>query len=168
MLAAQIPEVQWQIVRREMVISILINAFIPASIIFALNALPPERLFGSSSLVAAMVPAAGLATFVMTLIITLIIRKRVGAGVLSGFDWPQNQRGLYQFIPSNLFIRALALAFVAIVTLVPLGLVLSSLLHFTPLTKTEFLLFNIIFGSAVGFIMTHFIVLPALADRARP
>ena len=164
MLWAKVPAQQWQIVSKEMVVSTLLNAFGPAGIIFALNLTPPERLIGPNDVIAALVHAAGLATFAMTLILTYIVRKRVAAGTLPIFDWPQSQRGLYRYVPRHLILRALVLAVVAIILLVPFGLGITALLNIAPLSKLGFLLFNVAFGAVIGLVMTHFIVLCALAD----
>ena len=152
-----------------MVVSTLVNALVPPAIIFALNATPPQRLVGEDDVVAALVHAAGIATFAMTVILTLIVRKRVASGALPSFAWPPGERGLYRYLPRLLIVRALALAVVAVVLLVPVGLIVTALLNAAwadvlPLSKMTFLAFNAVFGAVIGLAMTHFIVLAALAD----
>lgn len=151
---------------QETVVSTCINAFLPAAIIWFLNVTPPQVLVGPNDILAALVPGAGAATFAMTLILTMIVRTRVIKGAVPVFDWPRAERGLYRFIPQNLLLRALVLAVMAIVIMVPLGLAVTALSGLLPLTKVGALIFNIIYGAAVGLLMTRFVVLPALADGA--
>ena len=151
---------------QETVVSTCINAFLPAGIIWFLNVTPPQVLIGPNDILAALVPGAGAATFAMTLILTMIVRTRVAKGVVATFDWPRAERGFYRFIPQNLLLRAIALAVMAMAIMVPLGLAVTALTGILPLTKVGALVFNIVYGAAVGLLMTRFVVLPALADGA--
>lgn len=156
-----------QAVRNETVVSIAINSLIPAAIIWFINASPPQTLTGDHGILGSMLPAAGLATLLMTLVLTNIVRFRVGKGALPALDWPRAERGAMAYIPQNLLLRAIALALLALVLLVPAGLVVVALIHILPLTKIGFLIFNLIYGAIVGLVMARFVVLPALADPVR-
>ena len=68
------------------------------------------------------------------------------------------------WIPANLILRAVALALLALILLVPAGLLVVALTNILPLTKVGFLFFNLLYGAAVGLVMARFVVLPALAD----
>ena len=153
-----------QAVRNETVVSIAINSLVPAVIIWFLDASPPQTLFGEHGILGAMVPAAGLATLMMTLALTNIVRVRVRKGALPALDWPRAERGAMAWIPGNLILRAIALALLALVLLVPTGLLVVWVIDILPLTKVGFLIFNLIYGAAVGLVMARFVVLPALAD----
>lgn len=150
---------------QETVVSTLINAVVPPAIVWFLKVPPPQALLGPHSILGAIVPASGLATLVMTLIITLIVRRRVASGQVQAFVWPQAERGAWRFIPEGLVLRALVLAITAIVLLVPVTFVIFAVAHILPLSRIGALISNIVFGAAVGLTMTRFIVLPALADK---
>ena len=153
-----------RIVRQETIVSVVINALVPAGIIWFLDAAPPGSLFGNHPLLAAILPAAGLATFMMTMILTTLIRLRVRKGVLPRLDWPTVERGMMRLIPANLVLRAGVLAVLAILLLVPTALLVIRVLGVLPFTKVEFLYFNLVFGAIVGLIMARFVVLHALSD----
>lgn len=149
---------------KETVISVLFNALVPAGIIWLLDVAPPRSLFGPDSILPPLIFGAGIATFGMTLVLTTIIRARLASGGLPNFDWPRDERGRYRWIPQKLLLRALALAAFAIVILVPAGLATAALTGILPLTKTGLLVFNLIYGTFMGMLMTRLVVLPALAD----
>lgn len=151
-------------VRQETVVSILINAILPSAIIWFLGVAPPLTLLGEHGIVGDMLPAAGLATLAMTLVLTNIVRMRVRKGALPALNWPREERGAMRFIPQNLLLRAVTLGLLAVVLLVPSGLAVVAVLDILPLTRVGFLVFNLIYGAFVGLIMARFVVLPALAD----
>lgn len=152
------------VLAQEMTVSTAINAILPAAIIWFLDVAPPQNLLGSNTILAAIVPASGLATFIMTIVLTFIIRMRVAKGGVPALIWPRSERGFYRVIPQNIFLRAAVLSISAVNLLVPITLALVNLLGVLPLTKFGALIFNIIFGAVVGLVMTRFVVLPALAD----
>jgi hypothetical protein len=156
-----------QAVRTETVVSIAINSLVPAAIIWFLDVPPPLTLFGEHAILGSLLPAAGLATLLMTLVLTNIVRVRVRKGSLPALNWPKAERGALAWIPGNLILRAIALALLALVLLVPSGLVVVALIGVLPLTKVGFLIFNLIYGAIVGLVMARFVVLPALADPVR-
>lgn len=155
------------VVRQETVVSVAINALAPAAIIWFLDVPPPQTLLETQPIVRDMLAASGIATFMMTLVLTLIVRARVRKGALPALEWPHGERGLMAFIPQNLLLRALALGLTAVVLLVPPGLVIVALTGILPLTKLGFLAFNLAFGAVVGLVMARFVVLTALADPPR-
>jgi hypothetical protein len=114
-------------VRNETVVSIAINSLIPAAIIWFVDASPPQTLTGEYGILGSMLPAAGLATLLMTLVLTNIVRVRVRKGALPALDWPTAERGAMAWLPQNLILRAIALALLALVLLVPAGLVVVAL-----------------------------------------
>lgn len=154
--------------RQEVAVSTAINALVPAAIIWLLDVSPPQRLIGPDTILGALVPASGLATLVMTLVLTAIVRARVAKGTVPALAWPRSERGIYRLVPHSLPLRALALALLAIVLLVPVGWAVVAVTGILPLTKLGALAFNIAFGAAVGLVMTRFVVLPALADGSEP
>lgn len=152
---------------QETIVSTAFNALLPTAVIWFLNVAPPQTLVGSRSILASLIPPAALGTFAMTLIVTMMIRTRVAKGGLPAFDWPRGERGRYRFIPKNLLLRAITLAIMAVAILVPIGFAVVAATGILPLTKFGLLIFNIVFGAAVGLLMTRFVVLAALADGAK-
>lgn len=150
--------------RNETIVSVGINAVLPSAVIWLLDVAPPRTLTGPEGILGAMLPAAGLATLMMTLTLTAIIRARVRKGQLPALDWPRRDRGAMRYVPQPLLLRAPALALLAVALLVPPGLGAVALLDILPLTKLGFLVFNLVYGSVVGLVMARFVVLPALAD----
>ena len=157
-----------QAVRNETIVSVAINSLVPAAIIWFLDASPPQTLIGDAAIVGSMLPAAGLATLLMTLVLTNIVRFRVRKGALPALDWPAAERGAMAWIPKPLILRAIALALLALLLLVPAGLGVVALIDILPLTKAGFLIFNLVYGAMVGLVMARFVVLPALADPVKP
>lgn len=149
---------------KETIISTLVNALLPAVIIWLISISPPRTLLGPDSILPSLVFGSGIATVAMTLVLTTIIRKRVAAGSLPAFDWPRAERGWYRWIPGNLLLRAVVLAAVAIMLLVPAGFLVVALTGILPLSDVGALVFNIGFGACTGLLMTRFVILPALAD----
>ena len=151
-------------VRNERVVSTAINSLIPAGIIWALDLPPPSTLLGPTGIILPMSQAALAATFLMTLVLTAIVRARVGNGALPMLDWPRGDRGWYRRLPQNIVRRAAVLAVIAWLLLVPAGLLLVALLAILPMTRTTMLVFNLLFGAVIGIVMTRPVVLAALAD----
>ena len=151
-------------VRNETIVSVAINSIVPAAIIWFVGASPPLTVVGEAGIAGSMLPAAGLATVMMTLVLTYIVRMRVRKGALPALDWPINERGMMAWIPQNLILRAFALGLLAVILLVPTGLCVVAMIDILPLSRVGFLVFNLIYGAIVGLVMARFVVLPALAD----
>jgi hypothetical protein len=151
--------------KQETLVSTAINALLPAAIIWFLDVTPPQTLVGPHDILGAIVPASGLASLVMTLVLTAIVRQRVKSGMLCPFEWPKAERGVYRFVPRNLLLRAVVLGLAAVILLVPITFALVAVAGILPLSKLGALAFNIAFGMLVGLTMTRFVVLPALADE---
>lgn len=164
--APGIPAPVRRVLRQETLISTLINSLVPAAVIWWLDLAAPQRLLGDESVLQSMVPAALLATGVMTLVLTLILRRRARAGAVPTLANAQAMGAIHRHIPKNLLLRALAFAVCAGLVLIPAGLAVVALLGLVPLSKLGFLVHNLLFGAAVGLLMTRWVVLAALADPA--
>ena len=127
-----------QAVRNETVVSMAINSLVPAAIIWFLDVSPPLALVGPQGILGSLLPAAGLATLLMTLVLTNIVRFRVRKNALPALYWPKKERGAMAWIPGNLILRAIALALLAVVLLVPTGLAAVAMIDILPLTKVGF------------------------------
>lgn len=149
----------------ETLVSVAINALIPTAIIWAIGVSPPGTLLGVGQLVHGMTMASGLATFAMTLAVTLIVRARVRrrpalAEPIGGIP------AIVRWLPRPLMVRMVAMGLVAMIVLVPLGAAAAALSGILPLGPRGFLTFNLIYGTVVGLTMTPAVVLRAFADRA--
>ena len=151
-------------VRNETLVSVVLNALVPAAIIRFVALPGPLALAGDDGLWSAMLKGAGLATFMMTLVVTLIVRARVrkgGVAALAAVDLP----AVVRLLPRFVLLRAAMMAVVAVIVLVPIGTAAASAAHILPLGLDGFALFNIAFGALSGLTMTPAVVLRALADR---
>lgn len=151
-------------VRRETVISIAINAFLPTGVIWTISADPPTQLIGDQPLLAPLILAPGLATFAMTFVVTAIFRHQLRRGTVPGASLAETPP-LARWLPRLLILRAAILAMIAIALFAPLGALVSTGLGILPLTTSGFALFNIVMGSAVGLAMTPLVARRALADQ---
>jgi hypothetical protein len=154
-------------IRIETAISTAINSLVPAAIIWFVQLPPPDSLVGVNGIVGPMTKASGLATFLMTLVLTTIVRMRVRKGGLPKLIWPRAERGVLRWLPDSLLLRAIVMGLLAVVLTVPAGLAIVALVGVIPLDRVGFLIFNLLFGAAVGIVMTRFVMLPALADPGR-
>jgi len=150
-------------VRTETMVSVAINALVPTAIIWAIGLTPPERLWGLGQLLHAMTMASGLATLVMSAVVTLLVRARVHKRPELALDMSDVPR-IVRLLPRHLIARAPVMGLVAVALLVPVGAALSTLLHILPLGVQSFVIFNLLFGTLVGLTMTPAVVLRALAD----
>lgn len=150
-----------KVVRTETAVSVAINALVPAGIIWLIGIPGPEALGGATGLIQGMLKAAGLATLLMTLALTTILRARLRRGTL-----PRTPEvsGPGRFLPARLLPRAIVLALTAIVLLVPVGTIAAVAFGILPLTQVGLLIFNLLFGTLIGLTMAPPLVRRALAD----
>lgn len=148
-------------VRAETLVSVAINAVVPAAIIRVLAAPPPVALLGDPPLLPGLLLGSGLATLLMTLVVTTLIRGRVRAGRVPPLT---TVPAFARWLPATLAARAVVMAGVAVVVLVPLWAALVVGLDLLPLTANRLALFNFVFGASVGLTMTPPVVVRALAD----
>jgi hypothetical protein len=151
-------------IRNETAISVAINAIGPTAIIWLAGVAPPATLAGADGLLGGMAKGSGIATLLMTAIVTTLIRGRVRARpalAVAGADLPAPVR----LLPTNVILRAVMMGVVAAVLLVPVGAAAAALFDLLPLNRSGFAVFNVVFGTVVGLTMTPPVVLRALADR---
>jgi len=153
-------------VRNETIVSVAINALAPTAIIWTAGVAPPETMTGHQPLIEPLIMASGLATLLMTIIVTHLIRGRVRAGKVPPLD-RANVPAFARWLPRPLALRAPVMALCAIAILAPLGGAVSAALGILPLGVDGFVLFNLLFGTLVGLTMTPPVILRALADAAR-
>jgi predicted acyl esterase len=159
-------EIHREVVRKETLASIVISGAIPTAALWILNVPPPQSLWGEDSVLLALVMGVFAPTLLMTLILTLVVRSRVQLGRLPRLEWAGEYGGLPQRLPKALLPRAVLLAVLAVLLLVPPGLLLLGGLKVLPMSRSSFVFFNLVVGALVGLVMTRFVVLAALAERS--
>lgn len=156
----------WSAVRNETMVSVAINALIPTAIIWLVGLAPPERLDGETGLLQAMTKASGLATTLMTLVVTLLIRARVRSGAAPALP-RASLPTIIRWLPGSVLLRAPVMGLIAVALLVPTGAAFAAAFSLLPLTIGGFVVFNLIYGTIVGLVMTPGVVLRALVDPVR-
>ncbi|HEX8483802.1 hypothetical protein [Sphingomonas sp.] len=151
-------------IRNETMVSVAINAIVPTAIIWAAGVTPPAMLAGAQGLLAGMAKGSGIATLLMTAIVTLLIRKRVRAKPALALA-PSELPPLVRSLPGNVVARAIIMSLVAMILLVPAGAAVATVLGILPLDTAGFVIFNVLFGTIVGLTMTPMVVMRALADE---
>jgi hypothetical protein len=151
----------WLILVREILVGVLFNGFVFPYLIWLVNLPPPASLAGADGVVASLTKATVFAVGLMTIILTLVWRRKaakgaiplVGTGVLA---WSR-------FIPRNIAGRALVFVFLALVTLTPIGVAVCFSFGLYPMTKLSFAAFNVCYGTLIGTVVTPFVTLAAMA-----
>ena len=143
----------------ETLISTAINALAPAAIIWALALKPPPTLEGQAVMLGR---ATILATFLMSLIVTALVRGRLAKGA------PPLARGPgWGWIPRLLPLRALFWTVCGLLTVLPIGVALGQMMGLAGMSRTGFFFFNVLFGAILGVGLTPFVVWLGLTDTPR-
>lgn len=152
------------ILRGEMIVSLCVNAGLFPGLIRLAGLPPPQRLDGADGLVSGMLKGAGLAMFLMTLLLTIAVRARQRAGLpaLDPARLPPPARAL----PRVLALRAVVVAIGSMLAIVPVSALLAYALRLLPFTMAEATLFNIGYGAVVALVVTPTVARRALADGA--
>ena len=154
---------QQRFLRQQVAISIAINALIPTTIIWLIGVAPPDALLGNHAILPGMMMGSGLATLFMTVGLTLAVRsslqhRKILPLPLAAVGW------LSRMLPAPLLARGLSMALLAMLVLVPCGTALLTATPLLPLSAAGFVVWNMLYGAAVGLTMTPLVVRRALAD----
>jgi uncharacterized BrkB/YihY/UPF0761 family membrane protein len=147
---------------RESLVGVLFNGLVFPYLIWVVNLSPPATLGGSNGVVASFTKATGFAVSLMTIILTLLWRKNaangaipfVGAAVLA---WSR-------LTPRNIVGRTLFFVFLALATLMPIGVAACFCFGLYPMTKLSFAAINVCYGTLVGAVVTPWVTLAAMAE----
>ncbi|MFM1886786.1 MAG: hypothetical protein RL026_1943 [Pseudomonadota bacterium] len=134
-MGAVLQDAHRKVLRRETVAGIAVNAIVPPAIIAALGVPPPQALTGPAGALPGLIMASAAAAFLMTLIVTTVLRRAVRKGAAPALAWPRAARGWMRMLPAAL-----------------------------PLAPAPAHAFNVGFGALVGATVSRPIVLLALAD----
>jgi len=157
---ARLSEVHRRYVRRETVVGVVINTLLSVAFALAVSRGAPVAL---ATAAIDFGPQVFMVTFATTLAITLIARKRLGAGAIPAL--PREQGGPLRWAPRNPLLRAVLFGALAAAVLAPLsaGLLLASGLDAVP--ATAFVLFKALYGALLSFAVAPAIVRAALAGE---
>ena len=142
----------------QLVISAVLNAAISALFVWLMfRGTTRIPLWGASGLAVDLIPTTFMISLATGIALTLATR---GAIASAKFDRRERRRRL----PSNFFLRASVLATGATVVLVPLSVLALALLGPAEWTYSAVMVFKIIYGVALGFIVTPIVVSAAMGD----
>jgi hypothetical protein len=147
---------------REILVGVLFNALVFPYLIWLVNLKPPATLGGPDGVVGSLAKATVFAVSLMTVILTMVWRKKAGRGTVplvgsAVLVWSR-------FTPRNIVGRALFFALLALATLAPIGVAVCFLFGLYPMTKLGFAVFNVCYGAVIGTVVTPFVTLVAIGD----
>jgi hypothetical protein len=150
-----------RVLAREILVGVLFNALVFPYLIWLVNLPPPATLGGPDGVVASLTKATFFAVSLMTIILTMIWRKRAVKGALPrvGADVLAWSR----FTPRNIVGRALFFVLLALAMLMPIGVAVCFCFGLYPMTKLSFAAFNVCYGTLIGTVVTPFVTLAAMA-----
>jgi len=151
---------------REAFISTIIGAIICAVIsFFAFRSNDAIMLWGDDGLFLDLVMTVFFMTFMMTLAMTPMYRKRVMRGKAPAAPWTRNEHFVLRFFPGVFFFRALIVGGIFLVALLPISTALLMFTTYFPVSFSWMLVFKAIFGALIGFLVTPLIAICAMADK---
>jgi hypothetical protein len=150
---------------REILVGVLFNALVFPYLIWLVNLRPPASLGGPDGVVASLAKATVFAVSLMTVILTVVWRKKGAAGGAVPMVGSA-VRAWARFTPRNIPGRALFFVILALATLTPMGVAACWWFGLYPMTKLGFAAFNVCFGALIGTVVTPFITLAAMFDGA--
>lgn len=143
----------------EAAISILPNAIVSALFVWLLfRGVQHIRLWGMDGVAFDLVPTTFMLTLMTTIGLTIVVRRRVRAGKVKPASGTAK-------LPKNPVLRGIVLGLLMLVLFVPVTVMALTLFWAGDWSFTQMLVFKIIYGIAVGLIVTPLVVLAALRDR---
>ena len=146
----------------EILVGILFNGLVFPYLIWLVNLPPPATLGGRDGVVASLTKATGFAVSLMTLILTLVWRKNAAKGTVPSVG--TTVLAWSRFTPHNIVGRAMFFVFLALATLMPIGVTVCFYFGLYPMTKLSFAAVNIGYGTLIGSVVTPWVALAAMAE----
>lgn len=146
--------------RRETLTGCIFNAVL--SVVFAMlifHGMTRIPLWGEQGIALDLVPTVFMITLVGNLIVTFICRKRVREGMVAPLSTPRPS-----WLPRRALPRMLLLAVAATVLIVPLSVGVLLLLGVQTMDFGSFVVFKVVYGTAVGALSAPMVIRAALAD----
>lgn len=153
----------------ETAISIAVNAAVSAAFAWGLfHDVTEVPLRGVQGIGVDLVPTVFMITLMLTLALTLVTRRRMRAGTLFGLHGGTGAlpRPL-AMLPGNVLLRALVLALALTAMLVPASIALLAVAGTESMPLGAFVGFKVLYGAALGAVVTPLVLLRALADAPR-
>ena len=147
---------------RESLVGVLFNGLVFPYLIWAVNLPPPATLGGPNGVVASFTKATGFAVSLMTIILTLLWRKNAASGSIPAVG--ATVLAWSKFAPRNIAARALFFVFLALATLMPIGVAACFCFGLYPMTKLSFAAVNMGYGTLIGTVVTPWVTLVAMAE----
>lgn len=162
-------QVHGRYIARETGVGVAINTVI--SVIFALLAARGRLtvpLWSESGMALDFVPQTFMISFMTALVVTLMTRKRLKRGELPPL--PAEDAGLLARMPQNAFTRAILIASLLTMVMVPLCVGILSLLRVTSLSFHTFIVMKAVYGAVLALLAAPPILRAALVfkDAALP
>jgi hypothetical protein len=140
-------------------VSVVLNGIISALFVWLVfGGMERIGLWGAAGLAADLVPTTFMITLMMGIGLTLMTRGAVRKGQVP----PLSSKSV---LPRNVLLRAPLLAIAATATLVPLSVLMLWLLWSRDWTYGEVMTFKIVYGVALGAIVTPIVIGAALRDQ---
>jgi len=159
-------DVHKKYVRAETLVGIGFNGIL--SVLFAwvpFHTVAVMPLWGEKGMALDFIPTVFMITLVQTIIITVITRNRVKAGRIAPLPQARAEYPILRMLPHNVFLRALTLAFLLSLILVPLSIGALWVLGFEEIPFIPFVAFKVVYGVAVGMLSAPLSLLAALSDK---
>ncbi len=152
-------------VKAETAIGIGFNGVL--SVLFGLPfySVPSIPLWGNQGMALDLVPTVFMITLVQTIIITLITRKRIKSGAATPLPQPRAAYPVLNLLPQNVVARAVLMAFVLSLILVPLTIGAMVILGVDGIAFAPFISFKVVYGVAVGMLSAPLSLLAGLSDK---
>lgn len=147
---------------RESLVGVLFNGLVFPYLIWVVNLPPPAALGGPNGVVASFTKATGFAVSLMTIILTLLWRKNAASGSIPSVG--ATVLAWSRFAPRNIVARAVFFVFLALATLMPIGVAVCFCFGLYPMTKLSFAAVNMAYGTLIGTVVTPWVTLVAMAE----
>lgn len=151
---------------RESIISAIVGTILCAIISFAAFQSQDVIMFwGENGLFFDTLLTVFFMPFMMTLIMTPMYRTRVADGKAPATRWSRHEHFMLRLFPGSLFFRALIVAILLSVVLLPVSTAILLSLENFPMSFDRMLMFKSIYGALIGFLVTPLIAICAMADK---
>ena len=151
---------------RETFVSTIIGAIICAVIsFFAFRSNDAIMLWGEDGLFLDLVMTIFFMTFMMTLAMTPMYRKRIMQGKAPAAPWARDEHFALRFFHGVFLLRAFTVAGISLVILLPISTAILVVTIDFPVSFSWMLVFKSIFGALIGFLVTPLIAICAMADK---
>lgn len=155
---------QKRMLKAEVAVSTVINAVIIPVLLWLSPVPPPAEIAGPDGLALSLVKGTVIPVFLMTTLITLVLRKRLAKAGVERIDPATTSLGWLGAIPRLAPLRAIVFAVMALCSIMPVSLGVAVLLKTYPLNDATFFAFNVVYGIVIAVAVTPFIVLAAMLE----